>query len=368
MRVATSVTTVDLYPYLIIIGGSILIASARMLFHYRKQSLRGQELIRLNEKLEYDLPDFLRLCWPILLDGRFVGMSWELDWFGTKLSNTEGEEKGNIIENRFEVQEIYVDVRLYHEQKGWDQQHFTETLAENFFLLVRMNMWIKLGSTERAFDQAARVNVFLQHDVKNMIQLLGLMSDHCNNSEQGKERELVQSLQQTIPAVRDRAKHMLSELTDASSSSKEPEQEIPVIQLDEVFAETALIYNLRLSIRGKAEVTARKESLQSIIDNLLGNYSYQDRKDDQNNVELKVNFKIKKNQVITTIHDVNGAPCLWPERLFEPFWSELGMGRGIGLYQAKHLAESAGGTLSVTSGTNEPLKFLLSLPNKADGM
>ena len=141
-------TTVDLYPYLIIIGGSILIASARMLFHYRKQSSRGQELIRLNEKLEYDLPDFLRLCWPILLDGRFVGMSWELNWFGTTLSNKEGSDKGNIIERKFEVQEIYVNVKLYHEQKGWDQQHFTETLAENFFLLVRMNMWIKLGSTE----------------------------------------------------------------------------------------------------------------------------------------------------------------------------------------------------------------------------
>jgi len=278
------VTTVDLYPYLIIIGGSILIASARMLFHYRKQSSRGQELIRLNEKLEYDLPDFLRLCWPILLDGRFVGMFWELNWFGTTLSNSEGSEKGNVIEKRFEVQEIYVNVRLYHEQKGWDQQHFTETLAENFFLLVRMNMWIKLGSTERAFDQAARVNVFLQHDVKNMIQLLGLMSDHCNNSEQGKEKELVQSLQQTIPAVRDRAKHMLNELMDKSIDPSQPEVDLPSIKLDETLQETALIYNLPIIIHGSASVSIRKENLQSIIDNLLGNYSYQDRKNDLKDV------------------------------------------------------------------------------------
>lgn len=355
-------TTVDLYPYLIIIGGSILIASARMLFHYRKQSSRGQELIRLNEKLEYDLPDFLRLCWPILLDGRFVGMSWELDWFGTRLSNIEGSQRGNVIEKRFEVQEIHVDVRLYHEQKGWDQQHFTETLAENFFLLVRMNMWIKLGSTERAFDQAARVNVFLQHDVKNMIQLLGLMSDHCNNTEEGQEKELVKSLQQTIPAVRDRARHMLSELSENTSDTKETEQEAPVIRLDKALSETALIYNLPISINGQASVSIRKENLQSIIDNLLGNYSYQDRKSGENLVELEVKLAVKDGQIFTTISDPKGQPCLWPERLFEPFWSELGMGRGIGLYQAKHLAENSGGTLSITSDANEPLKFVLTLP------
>lgn len=358
------VTTVDLYPYLIIIGGSILIASARMLFHYRKQSLRGQELIRLNEKLEYDLPDFLRLCWPILLDGRFVGMTWELDWFGTRLSNQEGEPKGTMIEKQFEVQEVRVHVCLYHEQKGWDQQHFSETLAENFFLLVRMNMWIKLGSTERAFDQAAKVNVFLQHDVKNMIQLLGLMSDHCNNAEEGKEKELVLSLQQTIPAVRDRAKHMLSELKDDRSEGHQMGADLPEIRLDQALQETALIYNLSLQVQGEARVLVRKEDLQSIIDNLLGNYSYQDKKNAHKTVALQARIRTEGNMVNTSITDPNGEPCLWPERLFEPFWSELGMGRGIGLYQAKHLAEGSGGELSVTSTRDEPLTFLLSLPQK----
>jgi len=40
------------------------------------------------------------------------------------------------------------------------------------------------------------------------------------------------------------------------------------------------------------------------------------------------------------------------------------MGRGIGLYQAKHLAEDSGGNISIKSGVKEPLQFLLSLPTE----
>lgn len=339
-----------------------MIASARMLYHYRKQATYGQELIKLNEKLEYDLPDFLRLCWPILMEGRFVGMSWELDWFGTSVSNSEGELRGQVIERRFEVQEIFANVRLYHEERGWDQKHFTETLAENFFLLVRMNIWIKLGSTRRAFDQAAKVNVFLQHDVKNMIQLLGLMAGYCESAEPGNESETLQNLQQSIPAVKQRANHMLSELTDNLAKAEKQESLIPRLPLDEVIRETALIYNLPIKVKGQAIVGISKEQLQSIIDNLIGNYSYQASKQNGKNTKLEVSLKTSNNNITMELTDKNGQPCLWPERLFEPFWSELGMGRGIGLYQAKHSAEDAGGQLKITSKTDEPLKFQLQLP------
>ncbi|CAN0345292.1 unnamed protein product, partial [Chrysoparadoxa australica] len=61
-----------------------------------------------------------------------------------------------------------------------------------------------------------------------------------------------------------------------------------------------------------------------------------------------------------------GRSCQWPERLFERFWSEFGMGRGIGLYQAKHLAEIAGGSLGVASKVDEILKFELRLPKKTE--
>ena len=87
-------TTVDLYPYLIIIGSSILAGAGWLLYQYRMQAIRIQELIRLNEELQYDLPDFLRQCWDSLHKGGFSGMTWSLDWFGTNVSGINGKEEG----------------------------------------------------------------------------------------------------------------------------------------------------------------------------------------------------------------------------------------------------------------------------------
>ena len=359
-------TTVDLYPYLILVGTSILLASGRMLYHYRAQSSRGQQLILLNEEFDYDLPNFLRNCWPVLQDGRFVGIAWELDWFGTSIYENKGQLQGQVIEKEFQIREIFVSVKLYHRQRGWDQKHFTETLAENFFLLVRMDIWIKLGSTQRAFDQAAKVNVFLQHDVKNMIQILGLMGSFCETAEPGKEKQTLENLKQSLPAVKERADHMLSELTDKIAKSQDIPENLPRIKLEDVVRETALIHNLPLELSGGGSVRMNKEDLLSIIDNLIGNYSYQATQNPGKECLLDVRIELLNEKVRMTLEDKNGQVCEYPERLFEPFWSEFGKGRGIGLYQAKHHAEDAGGSLRTVSKRDEILIFELLLPKIAD--
>ena len=60
--------------------------------------------------------------------------------------------------------------------------------------------------------------------------------------------------------------------------------------------------------------------------------------------------------------DVNGGPCLWPERLFEPFWSEKGDGLGIGLYHARQLVTGAGGSIKAITPADAAMTFVVSLP------
>ena len=57
-----------------------------------------------------------------------------------------------------------------------------------------------------------------------------------------------------------------------------------------------------------------------------------------------------------------GKPVRYPERLFEPFWSEHGRGRGIGLYQSRQLVTSEGGSLEAITRDDQPLRFVLMLP------
>lgn len=350
-------TAVDLYPYLIVIGSSILAGAGWLLYQYRMQALRIQELIRLNEELEYDLPDFLRQCWQFLKKGGFMGINWSLDWFGTTVSGSSGKTEGPTIEKKFEVQEIALVLHLYTGKSGWEKRYFSNTLAENFFLLVRMNLWIKLGTVKGAFDQSAKMTVFLQHDVKNMAQLISLSADQLENPVPGQEAKVLESLKAALPAVRDRAQHMLNQLMNTADTGKVTTQ-----NLELVLQQTANAYELPVQVSGNALVRVQKDTLQSIIDNLLGNYSRQSKKQNQRQLDLQISLENNAGMVTTLITDRNGDPCLWPERLFEPFWSEHGSGLGIGLYQARQQAMAVGGKLSVDALPDQPLCFILSLP------
>lgn len=347
----------ELYTYLIIIGSSILVASGWLLYSYRTQILLSQKLIRLNEELNYDLPNFLRQCWPSLKESGFAGLDWSLDWFGTYVSSSNGSKEGREIEKRFEVQEISLTVRLYVHHRNWENRFISSALSDNFFLLVRMNLWVKLGAVKSTFEQTAKMTVFLQHDVKNMAQLMKLTAEQLDNPVSGQEDKLLDSMREVIPAVRDRAEHMLNTLTNTSPDSLDARH-----QLETLLEQTANMYELPSTITGSATVNLPKSTLQSILDNILGNFSRQANKATTQEPDVRIELDNESGYVNVSITDKNGDPCLWPERLFEPFWSEFGTGRGIGLYQARQHAYAVGGSLTAESMSNTPLIFVLKLP------
>lgn len=352
-------TTVDLYPYLILVGSSILAAAAWLLHRIRVQTQLGQELIRLNEEVSFDLPDFLRKCWPILEAGDFIGLSWRLEWFGATISGEHGAVVEGVLYQHIEVQEISLDIRLFHRKRGWEQRYFSQVLAENFFLVARMDIWIKIGTVRGTFDQTAKMNVFLQHDMKNLLQLVSLASDQLINRQPGQEEKILNSLQKSVPSIRERAKHMLNTLVKSRTS-----QVKSTITLSEVINHHAVLFEIEVHTHGDAQVSVSEEALHGIFENLLGNYAWRARRDNAQALDLHVTITQHEMKVVIEIEDLNGEPYLWPERLFEPFWSERGASRGIGLYQSRQLATSQGGDLSAIAKTDAPLKFVLTLLSK----
>ena len=352
-------TTVDLYPYLILVGVSILAAAAWLLHRIRVQTRLGQKLIKLNEEVSFDLPDFLRKCWPILEEGDFSGMSWRMEWFGATISGEQGKFTEGVLYQHIEVQEISLDIRLFNRKRGWEQHYFSEVLAENFFLVARMDIWIKIGTVRGTFDQTAKMNVFLQHDMKNLLQLVSLASDQLLNRQPGQEEKILSSLQKSVPSIRERAKHMLDTLVKSRTS-----QAATAIALSDVINHNAVLFEIEIHTHGDALVSASEEALHGIFENLLGNYAWRSRTNGANVLDLHVTITKHDMKIVIEIEDLNGEPCLWPERLFEPFWSERGGSRGIGLYQSRQLATAQGGELSAIAKPDAPLKFVLTLQSK----
>ena len=166
----------NLYPYLILIGISIILATTWLLGQATRRARISSELLTLNEEMGFDLPDFLRHCWEPLGKAGFKGISWQLDWFGSKISRVEGEQGEIFIHRKLEVDDISLVVKLYDGKRRFEQRYFSSVLSESFFLLLYTDMWVKLGSVQGAFTQAAKLTVFLQHDMKNSLQLMRLMA------------------------------------------------------------------------------------------------------------------------------------------------------------------------------------------------
>lgn len=349
-------TISDLYPYFILIGASILAATARVLYRSREQAKRGQELVQLNERISFDLPDFLKQCWPVLERGGFVGLDWRLEWFGAAISGESGVLTEKVLYQHFEVQEINLDIRLYHNKRGWDQRFFSQLMADTFFLLLRMDIWIKLGTVRGTFDQTAKMTVFLQHDMKNLMQLVSLAAGQLDRQVPGQEEKLIASLKKTVPSIRDRTQHMLNALVSSKGSGKKDS-----IDVSAAVQNVASLFELPVVIFGSATASISNEALQSILENLLGNYATMLLQKDALPQDLQISIEQNSSTVKVQIEDRLGKPVKYPERLFEPFWSEHGRGRGIGLYQSRQLVTAEGGSLVAFTREDQPLRFVLTL-------
>jgi len=347
----------SLYPYLILIGASIIIATLWLLGQARRRARITNELVSLNEKLGFDLPDLLRHCWEPLEKGGFRGISWQLDWFGSSLSKSEGSQGDVFIHRKLEVDDITLSVKLYDGKRRFEQRYFSTVLSESFFLLLYTDMWVKLGTVQGAFAQTAKLSVFLQHDMKNIVQLISLVSEQLENTPAGKEEKLLDSLRSVMPTLHERSDRFLSTLSNNAPTGK-----VEPVDIGEALQKTADIHSLMIDIQGSGQALINGQSLNSICDNLFGNYIDQNRRNPETELKIEIAIIDDDSELKITIKDHNGKPCLWPERLFEPFWSEKGDGLGIGLYHSRQLVQEAGGTLQAITPENDPMIFVVTLP------
>jgi signal transduction histidine kinase len=370
-----------LYTYLIVIGGTILLAVAWLLHQARQQSRRARELIRLNETHAFDLPDFLRASWPALSAGGFTGISWHLVWFGTDIRETQGYRSPVFVSKDFDVGDVRLHVELFMPKRGWERSYFSRTLAEQFLLLLQMDLWIKLGSVRSTFEQTARMNVFLQHDIKNLLQLTSLAADQLTTIVPGQETRLLEILKRSLPALQERADQILKRLVQSSEAQLGTRNKVAAVHLSAFMNNALDLHGLPAQLQGpECHVLIAPDSFQSILDNLLGNYVQQIQTGSSSQMpQLRVNWQFSKSNAYTSVsdssaadddisfvtirlYDLHGKPCLNPERLFEPFWSEHGKGRGIGLFQSRQLSNQWGGTIHIEAPADGPLVFIIQLP------
>jgi signal transduction histidine kinase len=347
----------QLYPILIIIGATIGAVLAYLWLQARRASNVSLALIRLNEQLQFDTPAFLRSAWPLLSQSGLRGIAWKLDWFGVPIEGQAGKPGGRSLDKEIRVAEMKLNISFQQHRHG-ERRYFDESLIETFVLLLRTDMWIKAGAVDATFAQMSKLSLFLQHDMKNVAQFIQLMADQLAAVPPGKEQQVLDYLRTAAPLIRHRADRIVRTLT-AGELSAEP---LRPIQLEDELAQTCSLYRLDCTINGSAPIHVPENTLDSALDNVLKNYADLSTRNQEVKPVLTIDIANGETAVVITIAADKVPPVTQIERLFEPFWSSDSAGLGIGLYQAKQMLETCGGTISVNQNETGQLTFLIRLP------
>lgn len=343
------------YFSLILSGATIFV----VLFYLLRQAGRASRvqlsLIRLNEEHGFDTPNFLRHAWPLLARAGMRGLAWRLDWFGVPIEESHGATDGPSICRNLEVGDMRLAIRLHARAAGGERRYFQETVIEIFVLLLRTDMWIKAGATDATFTQMAKLTLFLQHDMKNIAQFIQLMGDQLAAIPSGREQQALDYLCAAVPLIRNRADRIVATLT----ADRTPVH-ARTIGLREELGLMCRLYGLECSIVGDATLQACDQALSGALDNILKNY-----RDHAPGQSLRIAIEVQGDVLEIAIEAARQAAPVQLERLFEPFWSSDPHGLGIGLYQAKQLLSSAGGSLEAARGAAGGLQFRLRFPPAA---
>ncbi|MFZ6798674.1 sensor histidine kinase [Undibacterium sp. Di24W] len=348
-----------IYPLLIVIGATIGLVLTYLWWQARSASKHNLALIRLNEEHKFDAPALLQHAWPLLESAGLLGLRWKCDWFGIVIQAQEGVQQGKPAKQEIHIGEMHLVIEFFQNHRG-EKKYFDATLIETFLLLLRSDMWIKAGAIHATLAQMSKLTLFLQHDMKNVAQFIQLMADQLAEIPAGKEQQVLNYLSNAAPLMRQRADRIVQTLTLG-----QPQDEIiRTVDLQELLSSLVNLYQLHANISGSAQIDIAETSLEGALENILKNYSDLHLRLGGAKPLVKINISEQIDSIIITIASEDTPAMPQIERLFEPFWGMSPNGLGIGLYQAKHLLESCGATLSVSQSDSDRLSFMIRLVKK----
>lgn len=351
----------QIYLAFILMGITIAAVVAALWYQARKASRINLGLIRLNEQHHFDTPIFLEQAWPLLEQAGLLGLTWRLDWFGIVKQGSYGRHLNASTYKEIKVAEMKLTMNFYQRNNRGEQRYFEETLIATFLLLLRTDMLIKANAIDATFTHMSRLNLFLQHDMKNIAQFIQLMADQLASVPPGKEGQVLSHLRRAAPLIRHRADRIVNTLTVGSK----PDEGLREIHLHQVLSGLCQLYELEAQIEGDALIHATGTTIDTALDNILKNYHDASVREHIAKPLMLIAIDTHAQQVSISIEARNGTGAPAPERLFEPFWSSDAAGLGIGLYQAKQMLEMQGGSLQVTQDSLTPLRFNITFPLSA---
>jgi signal transduction histidine kinase len=353
-----------------LVAGVTLFITAYVLSRRAGRYQRGMQTLLQLSNSNLDLLDLPAAAWPVLQAAGWSTLKWEGDWYGQHVQGGLGESPDRAAIASESLQSFDVvgggEARLRldfrHSVLRGEERLFANHLARVFVLLLETRLRERTGALSAALAERARLSLYLQHDMRNLAQWVSWVGADFVQADSAESLMVVaQRLQANAPFALERAQRLMAALgNDQQASMPRP------MPLRGALEQAARLAGIEICIEGDATAWIAPELLERALDNLLSNLA----------AAWRDGVTVGPSAVIDVIsagasdaHARIALACplppggmdLPPEKLFEPCASGRPGGLGLGLYQARHCLQEAGGELRAAVSQRQ-LEFTLLLP------
>lgn len=248
---------------------------------------------------------------------------------------------------------------------GWEEIDLLKAFAQQIGVYLDYQEANRALTHARQFEAFNRLTAFLMHDLKNIAGQQSLMLE---NAERHKHNPaFVDDMIATIGHSVTRMRSVLNQLQKISRSEIRAERVDVDAAIEQLIRELVGTHPVpvRCGVPSHAVVNVDRDRLIMGLRHLVGNA--QDATGENGRVEIET--RLREGRVeITVSDDGEGMSAAFiRDSLFQPFVStKSARGMGIGAYQVRDLARSAGGDVMVASTLGEGTRFTVILPVVAD--
>ncbi len=214
-------------------------------------------------------------------------------------------------------------------------------------------------SEARRFEEFNRRFAFIIHDIKNLVSQLSLVARNAERHADNPEfrADMIETLQFSVGRMND----LLARLSQHNKGRPEDPHPVAIEDLIERVARSkrpqhAIITGADATVVAMADPNRVEQILMHLVQNAI------DASPSTEPIQIMLRSEAGKAVIEVMDRGSGMSPDFIRNKLFKPFLSTKEGGFGIGVYEARSLAQAMGGRLDVESREGEGSLFRLVLP------
>lgn len=366
----------NLLPWLLVTVGLVLLLAAWAVWH------RGQRMRQCIAQLLALPADMHPLRWPerarpALERAGIAGLHWQGQWFGDAVQGQWGQPAAPHWPRQMlhAGPDCQIELRWADVARTDESRALALALVDVFAQTWLSRMRERTQSVAVALAQRAQVQLYWQHDMRNLAQWVGLLAEEFGAATPEQLPRLAARLQRQAPLANARARKLLDATQglegEGQGAGPSGEEGLPV-DVEALVQNAAELAGLSIQIEwadasgGTPDAAPRPprrvpdavaQALERALDNIFSNIA-RDPAARHAGQPLRCIFSTTEVVLQAVLHTPE-LSTPWPRRAFEPLKSASGS--GMGLYQARRSLRDAGGDLQAHSGP-DGVVFSLQVP------